>query len=53
MKIYIVEAGWHYEGFENLKAFDTEEKANEFVQEVRAAKDSRYDFVDIEEMDVC
>ena len=49
MKIYLVGAGWMYEGDNILGIFSTHEKALEVAKE---NVDRSFDYIDIEEWDV-
>lgn len=50
MKIYLVIAGWDYEGFENIMVTDSHEIATKKKVELDASK--RYDYVEIQEKEL-
>jgi hypothetical protein len=60
MKVYIAECGFDYEGFDISGVFDSEEKANKYLEEnycesksyVCSCKKSHVDYTCVEEREV-
>ncbi len=50
MKVYIVTAGWDWEGFSNKAVFLSEDKAKAHAESLK--QEYRWDTVDIEEHEV-
>ena len=52
MKVYVVEAGYDYEGGSVRGVFDTEEKANKYIASVDTKKPGRLDWIELIEMEL-